>query len=236
MLLEVSSFSVLFFGSTVVVSLLLLETSFSELRVALFSFSVEDSFGLAFANNAASNLSISLINIVSVFPPSVKFTAFPYGVSITFNESGESLKIPASKFTFAVSSGVSSTFLLSVVLFSSLGVLTSLLGWFPVLLLLFVLLSFSSSGFVSVVGLVDSDFSVVLFAYFSKSALSYLALENSIGNEGSLASLENWSAEERSVTPSLSVSFNLLYYTFTVRKTWCPHVAFNVRYTASVPV
>ena len=128
MLLEDSSFSVLFFGSTVVVLLLPLETSFSELRVVLFLFSVEASFGLAFANNAASNLSISLINIVSAFPPSVKFTAFPYGVSIIFNESVESLKIPASKFTFAVSSGVSSTFLLSVVLFSSLGVLTSLLG------------------------------------------------------------------------------------------------------------
>ena len=53
------------------------ETSFSELRVVLCSFSVGVSLGLAFVNNAASNLSISLINIVSVFSPSEKVAALP---------------------------------------------------------------------------------------------------------------------------------------------------------------
>lgn len=136
----------------------------------------------------------------------MKFTAFPYGVSMIFNESGESLKIPASKLTLAVSLGVRSTFLLSVVLFSSLGVLTSLLDW------LSVLLSLLFSVFSSVLVVVFSVDSVVLCAYFSKSALSYLVLENSIGNVRSFASLVNWLAEERSVEPSVSVSLSLLYF------------------------
>lgn len=194
----VVSFSVLFLFELVVSSLS--ETSFSELRVVLFSFLVGVSLGLAFATRAR-NLSIALISIVRDFSTSEKFTVFLYGVSMIFNESGESLKIPASKLTLAVSSGVSSTFLLSVVLFSYFGVLTSLLDW------LSVLLSFSST-----LGVVFSVDSVVLCAYFSKSALLYLALENSIGNVGTFASLANWLAEERSVEPSLSVSLSLLYF------------------------
>ena len=90
----------------------------------------------------------------------MKFTAFPYGVSMIFNESGESLKIPASKLTLAVSLGVRSTFLLSVVLFSSLGVLTSLLDW------LSVLLSLLFSVFSSVLVVVFSVYSVFLCSYF----------------------------------------------------------------------
>ena len=127
MLLEAFSFSILFLFSLFIVLFSEVETSFSELRAVLFSFSVVASLGLAFAIRAASNLSMSLISIVCDFSPSEKFTAFPYGVPMIFNESGESLKIPASKLTLAVSSGVSSTFLLSVVLFSYFGVLTSLL-------------------------------------------------------------------------------------------------------------
>ena len=96
------------------------ETSFSVLRVVPFSLFVSEvSFGLALETRAANNLSISLINIVSFFPPRLKLTAFPYGVSITFILSGESLNRPASKFNFADSSGVSSTFLVYVVLSSS---------------------------------------------------------------------------------------------------------------------
>ena len=45
--------------------------------------------------------------------------------------------------------------------------------------------------FSSVLVVVFSVDSVVLCAYFSKSALVYLALENSIGNVGSFASLVN---------------------------------------------
>jgi len=127
----------------------------------------------------------------------LKFTAFPYGVSITFILSGESLNRPASKFIFADSSGVSSTFLVSVVLsssdvlfsvpvvfsslgvlfsvlvvFSSLGVLVSPLGVLSTLLLLFSLVVELFSTLL--LSLSDDELLVSSFlpAYFSKSALS----------------------------------------------------------------